>query len=385
MKSYSTTIILYLFLFFWILQFLGISIHTSGQSYYFNKRECFISFQQENHSNGILATDTGYIVAGISVGAYYGYDRINLAFYDLTGAKKKVSSFFGNTGYLYNLGYTGCILNTYDNNLVMCGFRKDTTPYTKDEALLIKINSNFDTIWTKVFTDSAVNPYHHYYLYQCKETSDSGLIMTGIKMPHGENTDILLIKTDKNGNLIWERTYGQGGNYYEYGYSIIETLEGYLLGGFYNIWGNFESGDPIIYKLKANGEIQWQKNLGGPYEDGWALVTKAPDNHYVVGTDIADSMAWPHWVCSKINIIKLDTGGNIIWSKKYGPSVDRNKIASIHVNDDGTIITTGNLLISGSQYFGWILKVNQFGDSLWMRYYQNLIQTFSQNYIYDFA
>ncbi|MBE9492158.1 MAG: hypothetical protein IMY70_04675, partial [Bacteroidetes bacterium] len=107
MKSYSTTIILYLFLFFWILQFLGISIHTSGQLYYFNKRECFISFQQENHSNGIFATDTGYIVAGISVGAYYGYDRINLAFYDLTGVKKKVSSFFGNTGYLYNLGYTG--------------------------------------------------------------------------------------------------------------------------------------------------------------------------------------------------------------------------------------------------------------------------------------
>jgi hypothetical protein len=209
--------------------------------------------------------------------------------------------------------------------------------------------------------------------------------MTGAKKPHGEHTDILLIKTDPNGNFLWEETYGQGGSYYEWGYSVCETEDfGFIIGARKLQLAVHESPDPIILKVDSLGNLQWQKNVGGPYRDGKALVVKSQNNQYIIGTTIADSMATPYDAYRKINIMKMDSGGNIIWSQKYGPSTRENMLTSIEVNEDGSIISCGQQIFAPYGYFGWLLKINHNGDSIWMRYYDHLSYIGSYHFLNDF-
>jgi hypothetical protein len=65
--------------------------------------------------------------------------------------------------------------------------------------------------------------------------------------------DILLIKTDANGNIIWAKTYGGTGNDWAYSLQQISDV-GYILAGLTNSFG---AGDYDIFLINAdaNGEI----------------------------------------------------------------------------------------------------------------------------------
>jgi hypothetical protein len=79
-----------------------------------------------------------------------------------------------------------------------------------------------------------------------------------------------------------------------------------------------------------------------------------------------------HMAESRINIAKLDNYGNVIWDKHYGEIEYRNYLINIKVLSDGSIIACG---LHPGDYpgdVGWIIKVNENGDSLWYREYNNV-------------
>lgn len=65
------------------------------------------------------------------------------------------------------------LTRTYDSCYVIAG-DADNSPHGKIDALVIKMNDDGDTIWTKTFT-------HDYYLYTkyISQTLDSGYIFVG--------------------------------------------------------------------------------------------------------------------------------------------------------------------------------------------------------------
>ncbi|MCY7411173.1 MAG: T9SS type A sorting domain-containing protein [Chitinophagales bacterium] len=90
---------------------------------------------------------------------------------------------------------------------------------------------------------------------------------------HGGNTDIMLVKMDADGNIIWQKCYG--GSKEEDAYQIIQTADS----GFIFVGISFSSdGDVTVYdsvfyfiwlvKIDSNGNIQWQQGLDGgkPYD-----------------------------------------------------------------------------------------------------------------------
>jgi hypothetical protein len=89
----------------------------------------------------------------------------------------------------YNIGYSDDLISaveTFDNNTVLLGWSYDDTYWG---ASLIKVDSNGNRIWTKLFG---------YYIYPTGllQTTDSGFIIGC-----GEK----LIKTDVSGNVQWGR------------------------------------------------------------------------------------------------------------------------------------------------------------------------------------
>lgn len=98
--------------------------------------------------------------------------------------------------------------------------------------LLINITINAqapDTVWTGIFGGSDGETG-----YDVQQTSNGDYIIVGTTDPPGLEGDLLIMKVDYSGNLIWTKTYG--GIYHDEGHSVQQTLDlGYIIVGSYEL------------------------------------------------------------------------------------------------------------------------------------------------------
>ncbi len=198
------------------------------------------------------------------------------------------------------------------------------------------------------------------YLYTCGWTGD---------YPGGD-VDLLLIKWDTDGNILWNQTWA--GGFHDYGYSIwADGTYLYTCG-----WtGVFPSGDLLLIKWDTDGNILWNQTWGGSsndygysiWGDGTYLYTLGSTSSFGAGND-------------DFALVKWDTNGNIIWNKTWGggSSDDGHSIwgdgtylytlgstSSFGAgNDDFALVkwdTNGNIL----RYKTWGGSSNDNGISIW--------------------
>ena len=131
---------------------------------------------------------------------------------------------FGGTG--IEISYD--IAKTNDNGYIVVGNTfSDDTDISKNngesDVWMIKINDNGELVWEHTFGGSAFDAAQSVAL-----SSDGGFIISGnskstsmdLTANAGEN-DIWLIKTDANGRMVWQKTFGGGG--LDYGFDALET------------------------------------------------------------------------------------------------------------------------------------------------------------------
>lgn len=136
---------------------------------------------------------------------------------------------------------------------------------------LMKVSSTGHQLWTKTYAMGIG--------FSLTLTRDNGLAISG-SLQEGSSQDIILIKTDAEGNLLWKKTFGSAG--YEYGAAMVETSDGgFAITGVTDGKG---SGLEDVYLIRTNssGDSQWEKTYGGADVDqGFGLV-KMPDNGFCV-------------------------------------------------------------------------------------------------------
>ncbi len=141
------------------------------------------------------------------------------------------------------------------------------------DAWLVKVDRQGNEIWNKTYGGADTDEARCIAL-----TSDGGFIITGITMSYGNGgTDVFIIKTDKNGNMEWKQTFG--GNDFEGGEAIIETEDGYIIAGATISFGAGDF-DGLLLKVDKNGNIVWYRTFGGENRDVfWDMLY---DNGYFV-------------------------------------------------------------------------------------------------------
>ena len=95
------------------------------------------------------------------------------------------------------------------------------------------------------------------HVHEGIETLDTGFIGIGHTQasPESETLDILVIKTDSNGEEIWSKKIGAIGEW-DVGIAIAESSD-----SFYAVGGKSLGGiqKPVIIKMAKGGEILWEK------------------------------------------------------------------------------------------------------------------------------
>ncbi len=361
-----------------------------SQSIYFNEKYQSVS----NSGSGVhslIEIENGYLVGGGTGTPPNNYwIQITLMILDLEGNKID-EKLIGDTISQYFIAQKS-LIRTSDNLLTFAGSRRTNFEnFPHDEVLLVKLDNEYDTLWSKFYGEKELPYDSAYNARQLIETLDSNLIIVGTMTPEINYRDnVVLLKTDNNGNKIseWLYTYPNI-NYKLRGFSVIETEDkGFAIGAYRFKPGFNYTGEPMVYKVDSLGNEEWYVDVGGIYYDTKALLCNAYDGNIIAANCYADSMSGSWDAYRTINIKKIDLEGNIIWDKRFGTSEYNKRVSNIRQTNDGGYITTGYTWTAQLGYLyphfsGWMLKINNEGDSLWYRLYYNLSGSYESNYLYD--
>lgn len=310
-------------------------------------------------STSLIEDPTGYLVLGQEITV--DYRAMNFIKTNFNGDTLWTKS-IPRSQYAYYTGYSNSLIKTYDNNLAFGGTVINLQDTTNDgDALLVKLNNNADTLWTRNYGGSGLDVAN--VAIGC---SDSGYVLIGATNSFGSGqSDFYMVKTDSLGNFQWQKTFGT--SLQEEAYSGINTLDGgYLLSG-------YQGSQLYIVKTDNNGNFQWQKTFAGTA--GQAFVQQFADSTYILaGAKFVTGSSYQAYVA------KLTKTGTIIWQQTYGGVGDQQLYTVPVILNDGDIVVAG-ITTPGTIPYGVLIKIDSSGNQQWLRtYYKNLT---IDNYIYD--
>jgi hypothetical protein len=267
-------------------------------------------------------SDGGYIVVGSTASFGAGYENIFLIKTDANGNISWAKT-YGGTEY----DRASSVQQTSDGGYIVAGYTFSFG--AGSDVFLIKTDANGNISWAKTYGGTDWD-----WASSVQQTSDGGYIMAGYTGSFGAGGDILLIKTDANGDIIWAKTYG--GTSYDEAYSVQQTSDGgYILAGETRSFG---AGDYDIFLIKtdANGNIIWAKTYGGTSYDYAYSVQQTSDGGYIMAGETNSFGAGFY----DAFLVKTDANGNIIWAKTYGGTYG-DRAYSVQQTSDGGYIVAG--------------------------------------------
>ncbi len=211
---------------------------------------------------------------------------------------------------------------------------------------------------------------------------DSGYIITG-RSNHEtvwppDSNDIILVKTDLSGIIKWSKVYDTGKD--ELGFCVRPTFDsGFIISGFHDAMPFSLTGTTyaMLIKTDSNGNILWDKkyelavrdlDTGEPFP--WVVRQTSDSGYVLVGTTAGSHAA-------DVYVIRTNSSGDVIWAKSYEHD---NTMISFSVGLDIVESTSGDFIIAGSmdkdqslnQYnYPYILKISSTGTIINVKYFDS--------------
>lgn len=121
------------------------------------------------------------------------------------------------------------------------------------------------------------------------------------------------------------------------------------------------TNEQLIIQLNINGDLMWATNL--PEGSNMKILAGTPASDIVAaGTSHGTNGLL------QVNLIKLDTDGNILWNKSMGEIDADEQPAGVAVLPSGEIVA-GGMIRNGNETDFFALKTNANGTFLWEQQY----------------
>lgn len=199
------------------------------------------------------------------------------------------------------------------------------------QLYLLKTDAAGNRQWLKLFGGAGMSTGH-----SVRQTADGGYIVAGFTAPALTSPeDAYLVKTDLDGNVQWEKTFG--GSRADWARSVQPTPDGgYVFAGATQSTST-TAQDVWLVKTDADGVLQWQKTFGGRADDSGFCVRRTTDGGYIVAGQRDYSGGWS----SDLYLVKTDISGELQWEKEMG-GTGRNTAYCIQQTPDGGYVLVGS-------------------------------------------
>ncbi|NQE45065.1 hypothetical protein C5S31_03455 [ANME-1 cluster archaeon GoMg2] len=287
--------------------------------------------------------DGGYILAGFTESFGTGSSDVWLVKTDSSGHKQWDKAFGGTNK---DMAYS--VQQTADGGYILVGY---TCSEGTENVLLVKIDPTGNEQWEKTFGGTNYDRAH-----SVQQTSDGGYILAGHTGSYGAGyLDFWLVKTDSNGNKLWDKTFG--GTDWDTACSVQQTADGgYILAGSTSSYGA-GSYDFWLVKTDPSGNMQWDKTFGGTAFDEAFSAQQTSDGGYILVGCTCSSGAGSEDVW----LVKTDSGGNMQWDKTVG-STEWDRGQSVQwISDGGYILAGWTASYGAGDYDFWLIKVKREG------------------------
>jgi len=213
-----------------------------------------------------------------------------------------------------------------------------------------------EIIWNNAYGGPEID-----YAESIIKTSDDGYAILGRtnSTPSGDY-DLFILKTDNNGNQLWNLTLGN--LYDDFGYQIVECPNSDLaILGDQQYNSNDWAYDVYLARIDHTGTIlRWNYTYGtsNSQEMGRSLFS-TNNSHFLIGGVHSPSDIW---------LIRTDSFGNHLWNNTYGGNetdrIFQNNLV-IEANN-GDIVMGGYTISFGSgQSDVWLIRTDPFGNMIW--------------------
>jgi len=225
---------------------------------------------------------------------------------------------------------------------------------------LIKTDKNGDMLWKRMFSGSFAGP-NRAEAHEIISTSDNGYAIVGTL-----NNYVFLIKTDSIGNLEWSKYYG--GTNKDEGYSVKQTSnESFIIAGYTESFGQ---GNKDVYLLKTDsyGELLWSKTYGGDRIEFASHIEITSDGGYIL-TGVTSGFGTGSIYTHDMFLMKTDSEGNVNWAYTYGGDENDAGLSVKQTSDGGYIATGYSSSFGPGQESVYLVKTDSHGSLLWSRTY----------------
>lgn len=246
---------------------------------------------------------------------------------------------------------------TLNGGFIVVG-RTESFGAGSSDVWLLKINLTGDTSWTRVYGGEKWDAAYH-----VEQTLDSGYVIVARTSSFGAGgEEIWLLKTNKNGDTLWTRTYGGEGN--ERAWYVNQTEDkGYMIFGETTSFGAGET-DLWVVKTDSTGDTLWTRTYGAENEDRFRNANK--DNW---GYTILGYLSGFQDTYDGICLIRIFDDGNIEWVNN-SPSYWGWDANYVGMTSDAGHIITGSAYTSSEAPDLWLFKSDFWGDYEWSITYE---------------
>ncbi|MEO6168195.1 MAG: hypothetical protein ABIO46_11675, partial [Chitinophagales bacterium] len=252
------------------------------------------------------------------------------------------------------------------------------------ECFLSKYSATGENAWTKIYYDQQshllytgindteifCNQYVRFLV-----SFDGGFVLgggidssvfitysTGVTVGYSF-TRMFALHTDADGNLLWSKKFIAHDN--TFGEEAITTSDGSLVLAGSVTQPGLVLRDIALWKLNADGNLQWARSYGGSFDEGVARVVEiSPSQWMVCGTSESFSNN------QNIYLLNTDSAGQLNWSNVYGTSGFDYGKGMVKLNDDCYIF--GNAGNGNPSYIA-LLKIDTTGVLQWSNTYGNFL------------
>ena len=308
--------------------------------------------------------DTGYFVVKTSDGGYALCGTTNSfsqsdqeAFIVKVNSQGGVvwSSTYGLNGRDF---WPGSLVETGDDGFVTVGGYEDSGIY---HPFAFKVDSGGNIVWAKYYNIEGE-------IYSIVSSLDGGYVMAGYTDEYGQGgNDFLIVKIDSSGNVQWAESYGESGD--DTAHSVIRTSD-----NGYAIAGKGNEDDFLLLKIDGDGNFQWAGAYGTSDESGMEALS-------VEETSDGDFILAGNWYPDGFSdnfrtlVVKIGSDGSFKWGYIYSDREIPTLAYSISKTSDGNFVVAGggysaySYSYAYSNLAGLLLKIDTNGNLIWYRGY----------------